>query len=271
MGGRPNCATWGQAAPGAADRPRIADRQRGPLRIAELAADGLTNREIAQTLFVTSRTVEGHLTNVFNKLGVKDRTGSRRPPRATRKQSAPDTPPTRAPLKSQGASRGGRTVRRRARRKIAEYPPTERHDRNHEELRAGNPFESVGQPGEPRPPSRSAAAGFDPPSDVLAVETLDEQAARSYAQLDKQARPTWPSTVPPGTRSTTATWCCSSRYWATIWPSCCRSCTTRPLGTPSKSGVGTTASHPPGRPVDAAPGCEDVAGRAGVSVPMMST
>jgi DNA-binding CsgD family transcriptional regulator len=44
-------------------------------RIAELAAQGLTNREIAQTLFITSRTVEGHLTHVFNKLDVKTRTG----------------------------------------------------------------------------------------------------------------------------------------------------------------------------------------------------
>ena len=43
-------------------------------RIAELAAGGLTNREIAQTLFVTARTVEGHLTHVFYKLDVKDRT-----------------------------------------------------------------------------------------------------------------------------------------------------------------------------------------------------
>jgi DNA-binding CsgD family transcriptional regulator len=43
-------------------------------RIAELAAEGLTNREIAQTLFVTARTVEGHLTNVFTKLDVKART-----------------------------------------------------------------------------------------------------------------------------------------------------------------------------------------------------
>ena len=43
-------------------------------RIAELAGQGLTNREIAQTLFVTARTVEGHLTNVFRKLHIDSRT-----------------------------------------------------------------------------------------------------------------------------------------------------------------------------------------------------
>ena len=43
-------------------------------RIAELAGEGLTNREIAQTLFVTARTVEGHLTSVFRKLQLDSRT-----------------------------------------------------------------------------------------------------------------------------------------------------------------------------------------------------
>jgi DNA-binding CsgD family transcriptional regulator len=42
-------------------------------RIAELASEGLTNREIAQTLFVTARTVEGHLTSIFRKLQLDSR------------------------------------------------------------------------------------------------------------------------------------------------------------------------------------------------------
>jgi DNA-binding CsgD family transcriptional regulator len=42
-------------------------------RIAELASQNLTNSEIAQTLFITDRTVEGHLTSVFRKLQLGSR------------------------------------------------------------------------------------------------------------------------------------------------------------------------------------------------------
>jgi DNA-binding CsgD family transcriptional regulator len=43
------------------------------LRVAQLAAEGLGNREIAQALFVTARTVEGHLTNAYMKLDISSR------------------------------------------------------------------------------------------------------------------------------------------------------------------------------------------------------
>jgi DNA-binding CsgD family transcriptional regulator/tetratricopeptide (TPR) repeat protein len=42
-------------------------------RVAQMAADGPTNREIAQTLFVTPRTVEVHLTSIYRKLDINSR------------------------------------------------------------------------------------------------------------------------------------------------------------------------------------------------------
>lgn len=42
-------------------------------RVAELAASGLSNTEIAQNLFVTRKTIEKHLGNAYIKLGVKSR------------------------------------------------------------------------------------------------------------------------------------------------------------------------------------------------------
>jgi DNA-binding CsgD family transcriptional regulator len=42
-------------------------------RVAELAADGRSNKEIARTLFVTVHTVEVHLSRAYAKLGVRSR------------------------------------------------------------------------------------------------------------------------------------------------------------------------------------------------------
>jgi DNA-binding CsgD family transcriptional regulator len=45
----------------------------GERRVTELALEGLTNREIAQALFVTVKTVEWHLGNTYGKLGISSR------------------------------------------------------------------------------------------------------------------------------------------------------------------------------------------------------
>src|SRR5262249_54768698 len=42
-------------------------------RVADLAAEGRSNRDIAQALFVTPKTVEVHLTNAYRKLGIRSR------------------------------------------------------------------------------------------------------------------------------------------------------------------------------------------------------
>ena len=42
-------------------------------RVADLAAEGQTNRDIAQALYVTPKTVEVHLSNAYRKLGIESR------------------------------------------------------------------------------------------------------------------------------------------------------------------------------------------------------
>lgn len=42
-------------------------------RIAELVAEGMRNREIGQTLFMSVGTVEAHLTRIYRKLGIRSR------------------------------------------------------------------------------------------------------------------------------------------------------------------------------------------------------
>lgn len=49
----------------------LTDRE---LEILGFAARGLTNKEIGKALFISDRTVQGHLQNVYQKLGVGTRT-----------------------------------------------------------------------------------------------------------------------------------------------------------------------------------------------------
>jgi DNA-binding NarL/FixJ family response regulator len=43
------------------------------LEIIELVAQGLTNQEIAGSLTISKRTVDNHVSNIFNKTGAKNR------------------------------------------------------------------------------------------------------------------------------------------------------------------------------------------------------
>lgn len=63
-------AATGVRARGGADRDELTATER---QIAELAAAGMTNREIAGRLVVTPKTVEWHLTHAYGKLGVTSR------------------------------------------------------------------------------------------------------------------------------------------------------------------------------------------------------
>ena len=60
--------------PGAPDTAGLTAQQR---QIAELAAAGLTNKQIAERLFLSPRTVGYHLYQIFPKLGVTSRAALR--------------------------------------------------------------------------------------------------------------------------------------------------------------------------------------------------
>ncbi|MEV6834733.1 AAA family ATPase [Streptomyces sp. NPDC051133] len=60
--------------PAALDEERAADLSAAEYRVGSLAAQGHSNRQIAQRLCITVSTVEQHLTQVYRKLGVRSRT-----------------------------------------------------------------------------------------------------------------------------------------------------------------------------------------------------
>ena len=55
------------------ERSDAAELTAHELRVAQLVSQGLTNREAATALFVSTKTVEHHLRNVFRKLGIRRR------------------------------------------------------------------------------------------------------------------------------------------------------------------------------------------------------
>ena len=54
-------------------RDGTADLSPQELRIFELIGDGLTNRQIGETLFIAEKTVKNYITSLFSKLGVNRR------------------------------------------------------------------------------------------------------------------------------------------------------------------------------------------------------
>jgi anti-anti-sigma factor len=54
---------------------QLSNRERD---VIQLVADGLSNREIAERLFISQETVKSHLRVVFRKLGVENRTQAAR-------------------------------------------------------------------------------------------------------------------------------------------------------------------------------------------------
>jgi DNA-binding CsgD family transcriptional regulator len=70
-------ARWAEKA--RAELGKISGRRRdegltaAEQRVASLVAEGRTNREVAAALFLGERTVESHLTRVYDKLGVRSR------------------------------------------------------------------------------------------------------------------------------------------------------------------------------------------------------
>jgi len=63
------------------------------LRVARLVAEGLTNREIADRLYLSPHTVDSHLRHAFTKLGVRSRVELTRRLMASGSASPPGTAP----------------------------------------------------------------------------------------------------------------------------------------------------------------------------------
>ena len=64
-------ALLAERAPRPSGAPELTGRER---EILALVLDGMANKQIARRLGISEKTVKGHLTNVFQRIGVTDRT-----------------------------------------------------------------------------------------------------------------------------------------------------------------------------------------------------
>jgi DNA-binding NarL/FixJ family response regulator len=64
-------ALLAERAPRPGGTPELTGRER---EILALVLDGMANKQIARRLGISEKTVKGHLTNVFQRIGVTDRT-----------------------------------------------------------------------------------------------------------------------------------------------------------------------------------------------------
>ena len=82
--GAVRAAAAGESALAPVIASRLLDRMRAPqaslssreIEVLELVASGLSNTEVASTLFVSETTVKSHLAHIFTKLGVASRTAA---------------------------------------------------------------------------------------------------------------------------------------------------------------------------------------------------
>jgi DNA-binding NarL/FixJ family response regulator len=77
---RAHAAAHGRRALTLVQPPKTRRRRRGPggltrreVEVLRLVASGATNRSVAATLWVTDQTVKFHLSNIYRKLGVRNR------------------------------------------------------------------------------------------------------------------------------------------------------------------------------------------------------
>ena len=88
------------------------------LQTAGLAAEGMSNREIADALYVTLKTVEWHLKHTYGKLGISSRAELARaltrplPPPGTRTERPPATPDRPQPAPGDVSRRGAGATNR---------------------------------------------------------------------------------------------------------------------------------------------------------------